>query len=66
MIRLKFHLAIFFGALISHGMTPIDLIPEALFGVLGLGDNLFAMVRALLYGVNLYREYVVRIGEVQR
>ncbi len=47
-------------------ISPIDLIPEALFGVLGLGDDLFAIAMALLYGVNLYREYIVRIGEVQR
>ncbi len=62
--RLYILLVLFLAVL--YLISPIDLIPEALFRVLGLGDDLFAMAMALLYGVNLYREYIVRIGEEQR
>ncbi len=44
-------------------LSPIDFIPEALFGVFGLVDDLFAVVTALLYGVNFYRQYLVNLAE---
>lgn len=47
-------------------LSPIDFIPEGIFGVFGLADDLVAVVMALLYGVNLYRQYLIHVAEQQR
>lgn len=47
-------------------LSPIDFLPEGLLGIFGLVDDLFAVVVALLYGMNLYREYLVHLGEQLR
>ena len=47
-------------------VSPIDFLPEGLLGVFGLADDLLAVVMALLFGMNLYREYLVNVGDQQR
>lgn len=45
-------------ALFLYVVSPIDLIPEAIFGIFGLVDDLFAVVYMLLYATGVYRVYV--------
>lgn len=48
-----------FVAALMYLLSPLDIVPEAAFGVLGLLDDLFIFVLILLYVSVIYRRYVV-------
>jgi len=39
-------------------VSPLDIIPESAFGILGLLDDVFVMVLLAVYASVLYRRYV--------
>ena len=57
MFRLRI-LVLFFAALL-YFLSPLDIIPEAVFGFLGLLDDLFILVLLAVYVSILYRRFVV-------
>lgn len=51
---------------VGYLLSPIDFIPEVIFGVFGLIDDLLAVLLALMYAVLMYTRYIIGIGEGQR
>lgn len=62
--RLQF-LFIFIAAL-AYLVSPIDLIPELIFGIFGYADDIFALFYAMFYAATLYRTFIVNLGEQQQ
>ncbi len=50
-------------ALLLYFVSPIDLIPEGIFGIVGLVDDLFFFVCGLIYASNAYRIYISNLGQ---
>ena len=48
-------------ALLIYLVSPIDLIPEGLFGIFGLADDLFVLVCTVVYATGVYRAYVASL-----
>lgn len=42
-----------------YWVLPVDLLPEALFGAVGLLDDAFVGLMLLLYCISIYRETLV-------
>ncbi|KAG2466545.1 RN170 ligase, partial [Polypterus senegalus] len=58
MFRIRILLCLF-GALI-YLISPLDFLPEALFGILGFMDDLFVIFLLLIYISIMYREVVTQ------
>lgn len=43
--------------------SPLDLIPEALFGVIGLIDDMIGVLMVVVYMAQQYRAFVVNAGD---
>lgn len=56
MFRLRI-IAIFLAALL-YFISPLDIIPEAVFGILGFLDDLFVLLLLAIYISIIYRNYV--------
>lgn len=56
MFRLRI-LVCFFAAFL-YFISPLDIIPEAVFGVLGFMDDLFILLLLAIYISIIYRQYV--------
>ena len=54
----RLHILFVFTALIFYFLLPLDILPEAALGVLGLLDDFFIMVAALVYVTIIYRAHV--------
>lgn len=54
----KLHLLVLAVVLVFYLLSPIDLIPEMIFGIFGLIDDFVAIVYMLLYAAGMYRAYV--------
>lgn len=57
----KLYFLILAFVLFIYVVSPIDLIPEAIFGIFGLLDDLIGVVYMLLYAAGLYRAYVANL-----
>ncbi len=44
-------------------ISPLDLVPELMFGIVGLIDDVLAIVLMVLYVAGQYRAYVVNAGD---
>jgi len=63
---LPFSLKAFFFFLvviaILYLVSPVDLIPEIMFGIIGLTDDVLVVVGVLVYILEQYRSFVVNVG----
>lgn len=55
---LRIRIVLCFVAAIMYLVSPLDLIPEAFFGVLGFLDDLFVVLLLALYVSIIYRRYL--------
>ena len=58
MYMLRIRVLICFMAAIMYLISPLDLIPEAVFGILGLLDDLFIVLLLALYVTMIYRQFL--------
>ena len=56
----RLHILLLLLLLILYLLSPLDLIPEALFGVLGLLDDFIILVSVVSYASVLYRHYITQ------
>lgn len=56
MFRLRIFLCFFAG--IMYLISPLDMIPEAVFGILGLLDDLFVIFLLAIYVTVIYRRFL--------
>ena len=47
---------------IFYVLSPLDLVPEIVFGIIGLLDDVIAVVLAVLYVAEQYRNFVISAG----
>lgn len=62
-VRNKLYFFMLAIGLIFYVLNPIDLIPEGIFGIFGLVDDLFAIVYMLLYAAGVYRTYIANLEQ---
>lgn len=55
---LRIRIVICFMAAIMYLISPLDLIPEAVFGVLGLLDDVFVVLLLAIYVTMIYRRFL--------
>ena len=55
---LRIRIVLCFVAAIMYLVSPLDLIPEAFFGVLGFLDDLFVVLLLALYVSIIYRRFL--------
>lgn len=48
-------------AVFVYVISPIDFIPEGIFGIFGLVDDFLVIVYMLVYGAGVYRTYVANL-----
>jgi RING finger protein 170 len=53
-------------ATLVYLVSPIDLIPEMIFGILGYLDDLIAVIFMAVYVSAVYRAYVIGTREQQQ
>ena len=58
MYMLRIRVLICFMAAIMYLISPLDLIPEAVFGILGLLDDVFIVLLLALYVTMIYRQFL--------
>lgn len=58
MYMLRIRIVICFMAAIMYLISPLDLIPEAVFGVLGLLDDMFVVLLLAIYVTMIYRRFL--------
>lgn len=56
MFRLRIVLC--FIAAVMYLISPLDMIPEAIFGILGLLDDLFVVLLLAIYVTVIYRRFL--------
>merc|ERR1712018_925567 len=63
-IRLLFRLRIvmFLGMAVFYVLLPFDLLPEVVFGIFGLLDDLIVFVLILMYVVVVFRNVISQTG----
>ena len=61
----RLHVLVILSALFLYLLLPVDLLPEAALGVLGLLDDILLLVGAVVYITILYRIYVASNGEIR-
>ncbi len=60
----KIHIATILLFLLLYFLSPLDIIPESVVGVLGLVDDLLIIIGALIYVTLIYRAHVANAGMV--
>ena len=55
----RLHILLLLLLLLLYLLSPLDLIPEALFGALGLLDDLVILIAVVSYATLLYRHYIM-------
>ncbi len=50
-------------ALLVYLISPIDLIPELIFGLFGLVDDILLTLYMVLYATGVYRTYVTNVDQ---
>ncbi|KAI1289544.1 E3 ubiquitin-protein ligase [Halotydeus destructor] len=58
MYMLRIRIVLCFMAAIMYLISPLDLIPEAVFGILGLLDDLFVVLLLAIYVSMIYRRFL--------
>ena len=58
MFRLR--VLVLFAAALLYFISPLDIIPEAVFGVLGFLDDIFILILLAVYISIMYRQFVVQ------
>lgn len=51
--------------LLVYIISPLDLIPEIVFGIFGYADDLIAIVAMVLYVTGVYRTYMANLNRDQ-
>nr|XP_042908896.1 E3 ubiquitin-protein ligase RNF170 isoform X2 [Parasteatoda tepidariorum] len=64
MFRLRILLC--FVAAIMYLISPLDMIPEAVFGILGLLDDMFVLLLVAIYVTVIYRRFLATRWENQQ
>lgn len=59
---LKLYFLILVLLVVLYLLSPLDMIPELVFGVIGLIDDVLAVVLVLVYIMEQYRTFVVNIS----
>ena len=54
----RLHVLLLLALLLIYVFSPLDLIPEAVFGVLGYLDDIVILFAVLSYASQIYRHYV--------
>ena len=54
----RLHILLLLLLSVLYLLSPLDLIPEAVFGALGLLDDLIILVAVATYASQLYRNYI--------
>lgn len=60
MFRIRILLCAF--AILLYLISPLDFLPEAVFGVIGLLDDVFVLMLLLIYMTVIYRNVVAARG----
>lgn len=55
----RLHILLLLLLLLLYLLSPLDLVPEAIFGALGLLDDLVILVAVVSYAALLYRHHVM-------
>lgn len=58
MLIFRIRIVLCFAAMALYVLSPLDILPEGVFGLLGILDDIFIVFLALFYIVVLYRHYV--------
>jgi len=58
MLIFRLRILLCFAAMFLYVLSPLDILPEAVFGLLGIMDDLFIVGMALFYVMALYRHYI--------
>lgn len=68
--HLPFRTKMYFLAVIVtvfiYFISPIDVVPEFIFGLIGMIDDVLAVFAVVVYLATEYRHYIVNIGQRQR
>lgn len=54
--RIRIYIIIFF--VIAYVLSPLDILPESVVGILGLLDDLIFLVLGALYLIILFRQFI--------
>ncbi|XP_037071493.1 E3 ubiquitin-protein ligase RNF170-like isoform X2 [Pollicipes pollicipes] len=57
-LMFRIRVVVCFLAALLYVASPLDILPEAVFGLLGLFDDIFIMVLIMIYVSVIYRRYV--------
>ena len=57
-LMFRIRVVVCFLAALLYVASPLDILPEAVFGLLGLFDDVFIMVLIMIYVSVIYRRYV--------
>lgn len=60
MFRVRIFLCL--AAIVIYLVSPLDIIPEAIFGFIGLLDDVFILLLVLVYMTIIYRQIVTERG----
>lgn len=55
---MRFRICAYFVLVVCYVITPMDILPESVFGVVGMIDDIVVVVIIALYVTNTYRTYV--------
>ena len=58
----RLHILLILVFLLFYLLSPLDLIPEAVFGVIGLLDDLLILLGVLVYITIIYRAHLATAG----
>lgn len=56
----QLHLAVIMLLILVYVFSPLDLLPEAVFGILGLIDDIVIIIGTLVYISLIYRLFITR------
>ena len=54
----RFRIVLCLVAVLAYLLSPLDILPEALFGVIGFLDDIFILLLVLIYVTIIYRQVV--------
>lgn len=63
MYMLRIRIVLCFVAAIMYLISPLDMIPEAVFGILGLLDDVFVVLLLAIYVSMIYRRFLANRWE---
>ena len=58
MLIRRLHLILILVLIIVYLLSPLDLLPEAVFGVIGLLDDVIIIIGTLVYIAIVYRAFI--------